>query len=374
MAKSNGQTPANPTPHLSALADEVWEDLDPEHFGLKWMKGDSAVRILLSDHLAGALESVGSNLNDAAYHLSAFETASSAVERATLVHLRRNWQKGEPLELSPSLTKRIDRHYLEFDTNISVFFRATGGSMDNLGVVIAIIGALPVELVQTFTWRQLWAPDANGKSSSTSAEQDGLREWVRLAGQAAGPPGWLDWTLDLREMVVHRPRRIWLTRIIADPNRDGRPLRAHHHLMLPREPGLTNIEIMREGGDLAGALLSEPAQTTMAGVIDSTRRLVDACCAYLLSLYERRRAEPSLLQQPSSQWRMGSITPRRHAQPFVGYEVGSVDPPSIEDSKHLHPALGERLQAGAVANDEARAQWPDWLAEAEESRAGSPPP
>ena len=59
---------------------------------------------------------------------------------------------------------------------------------------------------------------------------------------AVGPQGWLDWTLDFRNMLVHRGRRIELCQYLPITpvllGADGQPVpRARRVAHLPRDPG-----------------------------------------------------------------------------------------------------------------------------------------
>ncbi len=83
---------------------------------------------------------------------------------------------------------------------------------------------------------------------------------------------------------------------------DSRPiLRSDVIRHLPRDPGLSDVEaLVQRPAD--ALVLTEPAEVSLAGVIDSTSRLVDRSCATLLEAWTARRQNADLLHQPREQW------------------------------------------------------------------------
>ena len=82
------------------------------------------------------------------------------------------------------------------------------------------------------------------------------------------------WAIDMRNMLVHRPRRTWTARIDTESVAGGAT--AKTRLLLPKEPDLSSVEAMRDLFE--ASLLSEPAERTMTGVLSSTECLVEAMC------------------------------------------------------------------------------------------------
>ena len=113
---------------------------------------------------------------------------------------------------------------------------------------------------------------------------------VRLeAGIAAtGTPGWLDWTLDLRNMLVHRGRRMeygqFVPRTPSLYGADGQSvLRARRVAHLPRDPGRSDVEVFL---DTPWTLvLTEDSERTLQGLINSTKALLEATAKDLLEVW-----------------------------------------------------------------------------------------
>src|SRR6266545_7869647 len=101
-----------------------------------------------------------------------------------------------------------------------------------------------------------------------------MREVVGNAADA-GPAGWVAWTLESRNAMVHRGRSIaiWLPVptigdraqivVVTDMN-PVRVIRQFPHLR--RQPDLSDAESVLSGAVLADVFLREPAQDTLDGL------------------------------------------------------------------------------------------------------------
>ena len=85
-----------------------------------------------------------------------------------------------------------------------------------------------------------------------------------------------------------------------------RLLRAHRVMHLPRAPGRSDIEVSVDAPWTL--LLSEDAEQTLQGVINSTKVLIETTATDLLNFWLWRRENPRILQQPATQWLNGRST------------------------------------------------------------------
>jgi len=69
--------------------------------------------------------------------------------------------------------------------------------------------------------------------------------------------------------------------------------------MLPRDPDWSDVQMFLDLN--RPPVLEEKAEVTLAGALDSTRRLLDEGGRLLLELWMRRRADPTFLPQPREQ-------------------------------------------------------------------------
>jgi hypothetical protein len=117
----------------------------------------------------------------------------------------------------------------------------------------------------------------------------------------AGPPEWIEWTLDMRNMQVHRARRLQLATVHPRPTgaatESGDPeVVSDVALHLPKSPAHSDIEVMV--ATVYEPLLSEDSGTTISGVLGSTVEVIAATCSALLRAWELRRGAPNLILQP----------------------------------------------------------------------------
>jgi hypothetical protein len=171
---------------------------------------------------------------------------------------------------------------------------------------------------------------------------------------AAGPQGWLEWALDFRNMLMHRGRRLTTSQLVPRSTElygpDGRPiLRARVIRQLPRDPGRSDVEVLRDPH--SAPVLLEDAPRTLEGLIGSTRTLIDSAASALHDVWQWRKANPAAISQPADQWRAGLSTA---TSGFTGYAPGTAT--YSPSSWMSHRAVVKRLKTAAL-DDAARPAW-----------------
>jgi len=118
---------------------------------------------------------------------------------------------------------------------------------------------------------------------------------------------------------------------------------------LPRDPGRSDVEMFLDAA--YPPVLTESAEMTLLGVLESALRLIGEAGALLLDLWRTRRANPGLLPQPREQWAGG---PSAATAGFDGYAPGSMpyDPAHIRSD-----ATFVRRMEAASLGDAARGAW-----------------
>jgi hypothetical protein len=233
--------------------------------------------------------------------------------------------------------------------------RALASALDCLAGVIIGVAALPISILKAdFNRAQTHLHKMSSASDAGSEEQAAFA--VRLAENVAvsGPPGWLEWTLHLRNMLVHRGRRLEIGKFVprtpALYGPDGQTLlRARRVAHLPRDPGRSDIEVCVDTPWTF--VLSEGDQRTLEGLLGSTKELLERTARDLRHLWAWRRENPQSLRQPTEQWSAGLSNQRTG---FNGYE-----PTSLEmgpDMAMMHPVVALRFRAAAL-DDGSRPQW-----------------
>lgn len=172
----------------------------------------------------------------------------------------------------------------------------------------------------------------------------------------AGPAGWLAWALGMRNMFVHRARRIQVSNLRTQPtglvNAAKAPvLRTAPTFQLSLHPAWSDVEAFV--ATKLAPVLSEPMESTVEGIRASTSQLCEQGCSALLRLWSLRRADPSLIKQPKNQWDQFCSAP---FLPFDGYAPGSL--PFSPDFLVGNPQLLRRIEV-ACADDKSRHKWGD---------------
>jgi hypothetical protein len=344
-------------PHWTVLEDEIFADFSEQPpYGIGWWAPDPGAsrRILISDQLYCCLDSVAGNMTDAALHWLEYLDACDR-DNARLANAVKMTSRG-PVFSPPRARSACDQLCPDFiRIHQAGMIRALASALDCLAGVIIGVAALPLSILKA-DFGKVRATLGNIKAAANA----GVVMQVQFNGQleaattAAGPHGWLDWTLDFRNMLVHRGRRIELGQLLpVEPvllGPDGRPApRTRRISHLPRDPGRSDIEVFLAMP--ANTVLHEDGQRTLEGLIGSTTGLLETMAAHLLDLWRWRRNHPGDLRQPAEQWKNG---PSTQSTGFTGYAPGSLNlDPSIGT---MHPITAKRLHAAAL-DDAARPQW-----------------
>ena len=207
--------------------------------------------------------------------------------------------------------------------------RALSGALDcAAGTVIGVM-ALPLSILKAdflgvlrhFSRRRA-APTTDGER----LQQQFALQLTETIGHV-GPVGWLDWVLSVRNMLVHRGRRMEIGQFVPrEPvlrDARGRPiLRARVITHLPLEPDRSDVDVHLEPN--LPPVLTEDVKQTLEGAMGSVRALIEALGEQLAAAWEWRKAHPTELVQPSAQWpRVGDEARPNQQQPFAGYAPGS---------------------------------------------------
>jgi hypothetical protein len=176
-----------------------------------------------------------------------------------------------------------------------VLIRALASALDCLAGVIIGVAALPMNLLRAdFTKARKALTKVFGSTDGASMQATFGAQLDAII-RAAGPEGWLEWTIDFRNMLVHRGRRMEFGQffprlpVLYGPNAEPL-LRVHHVTHLPRDPGRSDVEVLLDAP--WSMVLTEEAERTLAGLIDSTKTMLESTAEELLHVWEWRRTNP----------------------------------------------------------------------------------
>lgn len=310
---------------IAQLTKELVTDIDDAQgiFGIGWWfpHPGTSRRIVISDYLIRATESIETNLVEARLHLfeamSAFDEEDAFMSRA----VDYDEQGRAQLSIPPRTRGSDDLNRFLRDLHIAGFFRAVGSALDCLAATVVGVAAIPQRIqfadlgnVRRFLQRPmvpgspedlLWSP---------------IRDALELLANA-NHPGWLAWTLDYRNTLVHRARPVTLHSLKPAPTLE-RPDRAVPHIrttqvmLLARDPRRSDIEVL-QGSQVP--VLTEDARTTIECIFDQTRHLCETLGGLLADTWRTRRTTPAILIQPRDQW---PDFPSAAPSPFDGCSPG----------------------------------------------------
>lgn len=339
---------------MHQLAKLVASDLDPTDFGIGWWASGSLDlhrRILIGDYLISVSRAVQTNMTEARLHLLEADDAWIRLSGNIRTALRTS---GMPIDKPISPADELWFYLGPLHATGAI--RALASAMDCLaGVIVGTVG-LPVNIVRA-DWSDLEKIAARTNSGLLS-EQMSVTTTALDAVGSAGPSGWLDWLLDMRNMLVHRGRRLVTYNIrdlgagnliVAVPS----PIDAVvADYLLPSDPQSTDADVWRLLGP-DQSLLTEPAGLTIAECVRSVKAVIESVAGAATELWAARKLAPTLIEQPERQW---PTVVAASSTSFRGYSPGAS--PVIAGTFSTGPESVDRLVAAGVTGNNKRIVWP----------------
>lgn len=332
-----------------ALGDAILADLDSEVYGIGWWSAypslDRKTRILVSDYLAACARAVPDNLVEA--RIERLELDHAVDDFRT--YLERGIRPGKPLQMKAPRGAYDELAQRRAMTHLAGMLRAWGTVLDCLGGCIVGVAGLPTNLVLADMGT---ARKKLEKLSPGNPVLKRLQDELDQAETDAGPPGWREWLLGMRNTVVHRGRRIatWS----GDVDRTGL---VGFSLQLPVSPDLTEVDaITRAGGQIA-ATFTAPAADLLDRLGQSVGAYTSAVSRILTRLWQKRRDDPTLLAQDPSQWKQaeGIISPVPVFRGYPGIETPRTEITSLDLGLEVY----QRLQAAGLTTPDVSELRPD---------------
>jgi hypothetical protein len=318
---------------LARLEAALVDAFDPGIYGLPWYVSieDRVVRAVRSNQAIGLVDAAVS-------HVGALGESARQV-RDLVGHNGRTM----PLPNEVEARAELERIHVE----ITDALRAAGSLLDVLGGLTVLFLGLPVSPPFAESRHLLSCrPEPEAPSEEQRLAVLRFREAVDAAVRV-GPTGWVAWTLESRNAMVHRGRAIamWLpmpTRaerhpifVVTDMDR-VRVLRQFPYLR--RQPDLSDAESALSGRKLDDTLLREPAQDTLDGLRNHMSALTAAVVAALLELI----ADLATFVWPTERWAIAERSSRALlADEFSGF--GDDPAPISLDAIVLNSREAKRL-------------------------------
>jgi hypothetical protein len=340
------------------LSERLSDELSVEAGGFDQLQDieDRRQRAIVSDILLASVDGLQTNLREASEHAGLLTRLAGPNGRAIP---------------DPEHPEEIEEMQ-DIDRELVGFFRAAGSTLDCLGAAAIVALRIPISI------RRASAESLTGLAARAQNTEGDFRTcWGRAAASfeaaAVGEPlGWFEWTLELRNAVVHRARqlRIWLPRP-SSPRRPEQKLLVQtttppHRLMryelhLRRSPWLADLDALSGTHAVAENWLPEPATQTVAGILGRILGLVEGVVGSLAETWEEAGSDQVELTSPAESWALGGVSQRAQvAATFEGFNPGYEVPPltSIVTSPReaKRAGIAEALRREGLGIDEVEAQ------------------
>jgi hypothetical protein len=324
------------------LARQFQADFQAADYGFKHFAAldDPLLRAFASSRVRSAIGGVGRNLLEARLH-------EHHVYRVVGPN-GRPWPGHE--------TSVVDDLELdEMQMHLAGFFRSIGSTFDCLAAVLIGVARIPASLqfADVGNILKLNLAKAAERIRTRPTVQDQLWTEVRNLVRSAndGPPeDWLDWTLQMRNALVHRGRGLFNLSARQTPARTPIYVEGAHPPQalvrydphLRTRPWLTDLQNLLGHGEPLGHWLSEPAQSTISRIRVATNELCEAAAAWALRHWRDDQSQMSLSVDS------GSWQERPFSCDFRGFDpalTSTADTVVVSPDEHEFISLVQRLRA-----------------------------
>jgi hypothetical protein len=279
---------------IITLGDLLRDDLDTSNYGIGWWASypalDHKVRIFISDYLLAAARDITTNLLEAYAYRLEFDHALADFKE----YVKRGIRKHTAI-IPPPRGQYDDLSHFRVSAHLVGMLRAFGSALDCLGACIVGVAGLPTGIVKTSLHQ---AKESLGTRRNDSKRLGRLYDDLMQCEADAGPEGWINWLISMRNTVVHRARRV----VTFSVNR-GDNDQVDLALLLPRSPDLTEVEAWIHAGGQVASHFEVPADEFLASLAGCVHSYIDAAAKLLTTLWAERRADPSLITQSPRQWK-----------------------------------------------------------------------
>lgn len=314
----------------------------PEFWGHDESDSDSAD---FRDYVLGCIEGVASNLQSLAYHHAAHRGMRYAQDADMKKFME---QFGTPYPKHGN--RRFAERHREVEVHFDGVVQSLASALDCAAGAFVGIAGLQTQIQRADLSSLVKVSLATGEDAFTDGAHRALRKTqsdkmratqvnallgIAQSLRAAGPDGWLDWALGIRNMVVHRERR--LSFIVQD--------KRQFRWLSPQNPHASNMQAIRSSqGDLESYYIHEDNLDVADGLARSTAASIVGMAAVLSSaLSQRADLGREGHVELEAQWKS-----QRPAPSFEGYGHARVSIPR-NAGIHINPADAERLiQAGLL--------------------------
>jgi hypothetical protein len=333
----------------SSLSSQVIGELDPEFWAHQ--SADPVAAAELADYVVGATQAVGSNLQSLAVHFENYKEVRFAQESEMRMNLSKT---GKPY---PAIAngERYSERALRLVTYERSVFVSIGSVLDTLTATLIGYAGLELDIHHAdYSWllpmdpndypsptanRRLFRALAPEGTAARARQIEAIRAFM-AAIDHSGPAGWVDWAIEMRNMFVHREHRS--ESVVVD--RVNKTWQINY--VPAADPTVSSLAAFLGSKTLLdGYYLKEDVKTTMSGLIDSLNASTTGVLAVLTKLWDDRKMNPSLISQPSSQWKKRTQNSR-----FEGYLPGSA---LIKKgvTMYSHPQNVARFRSGGLFDE-----------------------
>jgi hypothetical protein len=292
------------------LGDTLRDDLGASSYGIDWWTSYPALsrktRIFISDYLVACARDMTTNLIEAYAYRLEFDHALDDFKDNMKRGIRRN-----AAVIPPPRGVYDYLSYLRVSAHLVGMLRAFGSALDCLGGCVVGVAGLPTDIVRTSLHQ---AKETLG-SQRHVARLSHLHDDLLRCEADAGPEGWIPWLVGMRNTAMHRARRV----VTFNLNR-GPGGQVDLDLLLPRSPELTEVEAWIHSGGQVASHFEVPADAFLTQLAASVHGYLDSAARLLIALWGERKADPSLIEQPTRQWKEAAsiISP---VPSFGGFDI-----------------------------------------------------
>ncbi len=291
-------------PCHKTLTDVLKAEFDPVQWGYAQLSdlGDEDLRAVTSDQILTTADAVSDNLMEAQLHSEELKDLFDQLRY-------------------PNANTVVNETLRSFQLNMHVagFFRAIGSALDCLAAYSIGTLRLPYSITKAaFNNLRFCKPPKSHSVQQQNAWESFFHTINRHIGSQ--PDGWLDWTLGMRNMSIHRARQShYLTPEAKHPDepslavvgKDSQALvleKLKFMAHLPTRPTLPEMQALITRKGMTSLWLGESCDVTTSGILQLTTGMIEDVAQLLSEKWAEAAPSPRSYPSPSN-WKLDSSAP-----------------------------------------------------------------
>ncbi len=205
--------------------------------------------------------------------------------------------------------------------NVTDFFRAAGSTLDCMAAVSIGILRTPLSIEKASFSQLIRGLEMHLKGDVPQHQRNSTANFDSMIESVKNDPwpGWLSWTSDMRNVCIHRARRLFMMlpvdedkpstklHVVTDNPYDVLMSTSRYMPHLPTKPALPELLNLGTSSGINEVYLNEDAVQTASAISFVVTDLVEKITAQLVDIWQGKDNSPANFKAPECAWQLPEV-------------------------------------------------------------------